>query len=89
MINDNLRVHFVVGMCISISEDILPKALLGLRLPYRKKHSIPLDSGINIGNTEVMSKNTNFDKEYIKKPDVLINKLDINYFITVGYTFKI
>ena len=89
MFNNNFGVHIVVGTGVSISEDILPRALFGLGLSYGKKHSITLDAGINIGNTKVISKNTDFDKEYIEKPDVLINKLDISYFIAVGYTFKI
>ncbi|MDB2385517.1 hypothetical protein N9V96_03495 [Polaribacter sp.] len=87
--DNNIGAHFTVGTGISISEDILPRALLGAGLSIGKKHSVTFDIGANIGNTKVISKNIDFDKEYIEKPDVLINKIDISYFLAIGYQYNL
>ena len=81
--------HIVVGTGVSLSEDILPRAMFGGGFSYGKKHSITFDAGINIGNTKVISKNIDFNKEYLEKPDVFINQLKVSYFFALGYSFRL
>jgi hypothetical protein len=81
--------HIAVGTGISISDEILPRALFGGGLSYGQKHNFTLDIGLSAGNVKEVSESVDFNLDYKEKPNVLINQLKTSYFFAVGYSFQL
>jgi hypothetical protein len=81
--------HLTVGTGVSISENVLPRALVGGGLSFGKKHNFTLDLGLIFGNVKEVSKSTDFSLEYTERPEVLINQLKTSYFVGIGYSYNL
>lgn len=87
--SENFGTHILAGTGVSLSEEILPRAMLGFGVSYGQKHNFTFDFGVITGNTKRISKSIDFNTEYSEKPEAFINYLDVNFFIGVGYSFKL
>ena len=88
----NFGIHGTLGPGITIEEKIKPRLLLGGGFTIGDKHNFALDFGGILGYVERLSNaysssNNNFLD--IKPENVTISKLDIGFFLSLGYLFNL
>lgn len=83
----NVGGHISVGTGLSLGEEVKPRMLLGGGFTLGNRHNLSVDFGAIGGYVDKVRANTDYEKVYVEKPDVLINDLVINGFLSIGYTF--
>lgn len=87
--DDKWGYHLTVGTGVSVSENVLPRALIGGGFSFGKKHNFTFDVGLIFGNVKEVSESTDFSLEFTERPEVLINQLKTSYFVGVGYSYHL
>lgn len=80
--------HGTVGTGLSLGQKVQPRMMLGAGISIGNKNALTVDFGSIGGYVDRVSKNADFIKNYVEKPEVLINELKFSSFWSVGYIFK-
>ncbi len=84
-----IGIHGALGTGVSTSKDVKVRLLSSVGLSLGHKNSFTINVGCIGGNVDRISKNIEFDKEYVEVPNTLVKDLKLKVFYSLGYLFKL
>lgn len=89
-LNQNFGYHLNFGPGVNIGKNIRPRLLFGLGMSLGKKNHLSLDIGGIAGYVDTRSNGIDLNQIYSVSPEkTTVTKLDIGYFIGLGYFFNL
>ncbi|MEM9341095.1 MAG: hypothetical protein AAGA66_20345, partial [Bacteroidota bacterium] len=84
------KFHLAFGPGMTVINTIRPRLLLGVGTSWGNKHNFAIDTGLILGSVEKRSNVVDLNMELSEDPgDVTTNDLDIGWYLSLGYFFRL